>query len=316
MTVDPWMWPAFAAGFGALLAVDLFGRRGSRTVSLKEAAVWSAAWISLGLAFGGLLLFWQGGQVAGEYLAGYLIEYSLSVDNIFVFAVILGYFSVPQEYRHKVLFWGILGAIALRGVLIFGGAALIRHFDWTIYVFGAFLVATAIRMAVKGDEEVSPADNPVLKLLRRRLPVTDEYDGPKLLTRREGRLVATPMMVVLIGLNVIDVIFAFDSIPAIFGVTTNTFIVFTSNAFAILGLRSLYFLLEGIMDRFVYLNYGLAAILGFVGVKMLISHVIEIPVWAALGFIVAALAVTMFLSWRKRPEGTGRRDERTAARGS
>ncbi|CAN5745970.1 TerC family protein [soil metagenome] len=303
MSVDPWMWWAFGAGFSGLLAVDLFGRRGSRTVSLKEAGAWSALWISLGLGFGAVLLVWQGGQAAGEYLAGYLIEYSLSVDNIFVFAVILGYFSVPSEYRHKVLFWGILGAIFLRGIFIFGGAALINHFEWAIYVFGAFLVITAIRMAIKGEEEIEPANNPVLKLLQRKLPVSEEYDGPKLLSRQGGRLVATPMMVVLVGLNVIDVIFAFDSIPAIFGVTTNTFIVFTSNAFAILGLRSLYFLLEGVMDRFVYLNYGLAVILGFVGCKMLVSHLVEIPIWTSIAFISVALGVTIFLSWRKQPAG-------------
>lgn len=313
MTVDPWMWWAFAAGFSALLAVDLFGRRGSRTVSLKEAGAWSALWISLGLLFGAVLLAWQGAQTAGEYLAGYLIEYSLSVDNIFVFAVILGYFSVPSEYRHKVLFWGILGAIALRGVFIFGGAALINNFEWAIYIFGAFLVITAVRMAIKGDEEIQPANNPVLKLLQSKLPVINEYDGPKLLTRQGGRLVATPMMVVLIGLNVIDVIFAFDSIPAIFGVTTNTFIVFTSNAFAILGLRSLYFLLEGIMHRFVYLNYGLAVILGFVGCKMLISHIIEIPIWTSIAFILVVLAITIFLSWRKQPAGQKDKEEAAAA---
>lgn len=313
MTVDPWMWWAFAAGFSALLAVDLFGRRGSRTVSLKEAGAWSALWISLGLLFGAVLLAWQGAQTAGEYLAGYLIEYSLSVDNIFVFAVILGYFSVPSEYRHKVLFWGILGAIALRGMFIFGGAALINNFEWAIYIFGAFLVITAVRMAIKGDEEIQPANNPVLKLLQSKLPVINEYDGPKLLTRQGGRLVATPMMVVLVGLNVIDVIFAFDSIPAIFGVTTNTFIVFTSNAFAILGLRSLYFLLEGIMHRFVYLNYGLAVILGFVGCKMLISHIIEIPIWTSIAFIVAVLAVTIFWSWRKQPAGQKDKEEAAAA---
>jgi TerC family integral membrane protein len=314
MIVDPWMWWAFAAGFSALLAVDLFGRRGSRTVSLKEAGAWSALWISFGLLFGAVLWAWQGSQTAGEYLAGYLIEYSLSVDNIFVFAVILGYFSVPSEYRHKVLFWGILGAIVLRGVFIFGGAALINHFEWAIYIFGAFLVITAIRMGIKGDEEIDPADNPVLKLLQRKLPVSEDYDGPKLLSRQEGRLVATPMMVVLVGLNVIDVIFAFDSIPAIFGVTTNTFIVFTSNAFAILGLRSLYFLLEGVMDRFVYLNYGLAVILGFVGCKMLISDLIEIPIWTSIVVIVAVLGATIFLSWRKQP--TRQEDEEPAAAGT
>ncbi len=310
MDVSLPIWLAFIAGIIVLLAVDLVGHRGAHTVSLTEAGVRSALWIALGLGFSIVLLLWQGGEVAGQYIAGYLIEYSLSVDNIFVFALIFSSFGIPAEYRHKVLFWGILVAIVLRAVFIFGGAALLDHFHWIIYVFGAFLVGTGIRMAMKREHNVHPERNPVLRMLQRSLPMSNDYDGPHFLSKRTGVTVATPMLAVLVVLSTVDLVFALDSIPAIFGVTRETFIVVTSNAFAVLGLRTLYFLLEGVMDRFSLLKYGLAAVLCFVGGKMLLSGVYEIPIWASLVFIALALGISIALSLRlgaPKPSGSRRR---------
>lgn len=305
MEVDAWMWIAFVAFILAMLGIDLLTHRGSHEVSMKEAGLWTGLWVSLALIFGGILLWWQGTTIAGEYLAGYLIEYSLSVDNIFVFAVIFSFFAVPKEYQHRVLFWGVFGAIVFRALFIFLGAALLERFEWMIFVFGAFLVITGIRMATHKTGEVHPEKNPVLKLLRRAVPITDDYEGPGFFSKHNGKLLATPMLAVLVVIETTDIIFAVDSIPAIFAVTRETFIVFTSNAFAILGLRTMYFLLKGMIDRFEYLKYGLAAVLVFVGIKMLISEVYEMPIWLSLVVIAGALAASVVVSLRSDSKDRG-----------
>jgi tellurite resistance protein TerC len=238
------------------------------------------------------------GDRAGEYYAGYLIEKSLSVDNIFVFALLFSFFAVPAAYQHRLLFWGVLGALVFRGLFIAAGAALLENFHWVIYVFGGFLVWTGVKMARQGEAEVHPERNPMLRLLRRVMPVTDSYVGTRFFVRRDRRTWATPLFAVLVAVETTDVLFAVDSIPAIFAVTDEAFLVFTSNAFAILGLRALYFLLAGLMDRFVYLKYGLAAILVFVGVKMLLVDVWHIPIALSLAVIAAVLGVSVALSLR------------------
>ncbi|HEX2235257.1 MAG TPA: TerC family protein [Actinomycetota bacterium] len=290
-------WP-FYAGFiafvVAMLLVDLkLFHAEEHEPSVRESATWVGIWITLALAFGIGVLVLEGGQLAGEYFAGYLIEYSLSVDNMFVFVVIFSYFKVPRAFQHQVLFFGILGAIIFRGLFIWAGTALIQSFHWVIYVFGAFLIFTAYRIARGATENIHPEDNPVLKMVRRRFPATHEYDGQKLFTVRNGKRLATPLFIVLVFIEFTDILFAVDSIPAIFGVTKEPFIVLTSNVFAILGLRALYFLVAGGMDRLHLLNYGLAAVLAFVGVKMLLEAVhVEVPIWLSLLVIVVALGVT------------------------
>ncbi len=249
-------------------------------------------------AFTLVILAWQGTSASGEYLAGYLIEKSLSIDNVFVWAVILNYFAVPAAYQYRVLFWGIFGALVLRALFIFAGVALIETFDWILYVFGAFLIFTAFRIARHDNAEIHPEDNPVLKLFRRVIPSTTEYDGQKLFTRKSGRLLATPLFAVLVLVESTDVVFAVDSIPAILAVSREPFIVFASNAFAILGLRALYFVLAGMAGRFRYLNLGLGVILGFVGVKMLIAEWYHFPTWASLSVITVVLTVTIVASLR------------------
>jgi tellurite resistance protein TerC len=262
-------------------------------------------WITIGLSFTAVIWVWLGRTAAGEYLAGYLVEKSLSVDNVFVWAVIFSYFAVPKKYQHRVLFWGIFGALALRAAFIFAGVALLQSFDWIIYVFGAFLLFTAYRIGTHEEAEIHPEHNPVLKLMRRFVPIASEYDGQKFFTRQNARRLATPLLVVLVMIEVTDVIFAFDSIPAILAITRSQFIVFSSNAFAILGLRSLYFLFAGATQELVYLNKGLAVILAFVGMKMLLSKVIHISTAVSLAVIVVVLAVTVVASLRVRePEAT------------
>jgi tellurite resistance protein TerC len=255
-------------------------------------------WISIGVAFTGVVAWWFGSQASGEYISGYLIEKSLSVDNVFVWALIMGYFKVPQRYQHRVLFWGIFGALALRAIFIFAGVALIERFDWILYVFGAFLLITAWRVARHQEAEVHPDQNPVLKLVRRVVPSTPLYDGQKMFTRIDGRLLATPLFAVLILVETTDVVFAVDSIPAVLAVSREPFIVFASNAFAILGLRSLYFLLAGLQGRFRYLNMGLGIILAFVGTKMLLLEVVHLPTWFSLSFIAVVLTITIWASLR------------------
>jgi tellurite resistance protein TerC len=295
--VPLWAWVALVAGIIALLLADLLiVHRRAHVISLREAAVESAVWIALGVSFTAIIAVAFGGTAGGEYIAGYLIEKSLSVDNVFVWAVLLTYFAVPREYQFRVLFWGIFGALVMRAAFIFAGVAVLERFEWVLYIFGAFLVITAVRIARHQETEVHPERNPVLRLTRRIIPSTTDYDGQKLFTRRTGRLLATPLFVVLVLIETTDVVFAVDSVPAILAVSREPFIVFASNAFAILGLRALYFLLAGMAGRFRYLNIGLGVILGFVGVKMLIANVYHLPLWLSLGVIALALAVSVLAS--------------------
>ena len=298
MDVPLWAWAAVLAVILAMLAVDLFAHRTAHVVSVKEAALWSAVWITLGLAFGGVVWWAYGAQAGGEYYAGYLIEKSLAVDNVFVFALIFTYFAVPREYQHRVLFYGVLGALVFRAVFIAGGAVLIDSFAWILYLFGAFLVFTGWKMFTHRNDEMDPSRNPVLRLVRKRVPSTDEYHGQKFWVRKAGAWVATPLFTVLVLVETSDIIFAVDSIPAIFAVTQDPFLVFTSNAFAILGLRAMYFLLADLIHRFIYLKAGLAAILVFVGVKMLLLDVYKIPIWLSLTVIAACITIAVVASLR------------------
>ncbi|MBW3664082.1 MAG: TerC family protein [Actinobacteria bacterium] len=304
ITVPGWVWGALVVAIVVLLLLDLLlVHRTPHEVKFREALIESAVWIALGLAFGLILWWWEGARVAGEYYAGYLIEKSLSVDNVFVWAVIFSYFSVPAKYQFRVLFWGVFGALVLRAIFIFAGVALLDRFDWLLYVFGAFLLYTAFKMVRHRGTEVHPEDNPVLKLVRRVVPSTNEYDGQKMFTRRSGALLATPLFAVLVLVEATDVVFAIDSVPAILAVSREPFIVFASNAFAILGLRALYFALAGMAGRFRYLDLGLAAILGFVGVKMLIVNVYHLPIALSLAIIAAILTVAIVTSVRADRRG-------------
>lgn len=304
--VPLWAWALLVGVLAAMLIADLLlVHRTPHDITIKEAGIESAIWISIGLSFTFVMWGWHGGSAAGEYLSGYLIEKSLSIDNVFVWAVIFSYFGVPKKYQFRVLFWGIFGALVLRAAFIFAGVSLIERFDWILYVFGAFLLITAFRVARHDEGEVHPENNPVLKLVKRFVPSTDEYDGQKLFTRKTGRRLATPLFAVLILVETTDVIFAVDSIPAILSVSHQTFIVFSSNAFAILGLRSLYFLLAGVQGKFRYLNLGLGVILAFVGVKMLLLDVWHMPTWLSLIVIMTILTITILASlWadKKHPE--------------
>jgi tellurite resistance protein TerC len=307
VNVPLWAWAAFIVFVLAMLALDLFVlHRGAREVSLGEAGLWSAIWVMLALGFGGLLFLWQGGGTAEAYLAGYLIEKSLSVDNIFVFALIFSMFGVPLRYQHRVLMCGVIGALVMRAAFIAGGAALLEAFHLTIYLFGALLIYTAVRVLRHGGTQIHPDKNPVLRLIRRVIPSTDALHGHKFFTRVDGKWLATPLLAVLILIESTDVLFAIDSIPAIFAVTRDTFIVFTSNIFALLGMRALYFLLAGAAQRFIYLQTGLGIILAGVGVKLLLTDVYHVPTWASLVFILTVLAGTFGLSWRAtRRRGPG-----------
>ncbi len=297
MANELWIWIGFNVFVLAMLALDLgvFHRK-SHEVKIKEALAWSAVWIALALVFNTMLYFWRGEQAALEFFTGYLIEKSLSVDNIFVFIMIFAYFKVPALYQHKILFWGILGALVMRAFFIATGVALIQKFHWVIYVFGAFLIITGIKMALQKDKEIHPEKNPVLKLFRRFMPVTTQYVGDKFFTKIDGRSFATPMFVVLLLIETTDVIFAVDSIPAILAITTDPFIVYTSNVFAILGLRALYFALAGVMQMFHYLAYGLAAILVFVGAKMMLVDFYKLPIGIALGVVAGILTISVVAS--------------------
>jgi tellurite resistance protein TerC len=299
LDVPAWAWLVLVAVIVTLLLVDLLVvHRDPHAISFKEAAVESAIWVSIGLGFVFVMLWWQGGQAGGEYLAGYLIEKSLSVDNVFVWAVLLSYFAVPDKYQFRVLFWGVFGALILRAIFIFAGVALLERFDWILYVFGAFLLITAVRIARGHGSEVHPEHNPFLRLVRRVVPTTRDYDGQKLFTMKNGRRMATPLFIVLVLVEATDVVFAVDSVPAILAVSREPFIVWASNAFAIVGLRALYFLLAGVKNRFRYLNVGLGVILGFVGVKMILAEVYHIPIWISLLAIAAVLSVTIWASMR------------------
>ncbi|MFP5578935.1 MAG: TerC family protein [Acidimicrobiia bacterium] len=304
-----WVWAAFAALVVVLLLVDLIVvHKDAHVVSTKEAAIESAVWISIGLSFGLVMWLWQGGDAAGEYYAGYLIEKSLSIDNVFVWALVMSYFGVPQKYQFRVLFWGIFGALVLRAIFIFGGVAILERFSWVIYVFGAFLLFTAIRLLKPSHDDVHPEDNLILRLVNKVVPSTNEYDGQKLFTVQNGKRLATPLFAVLVVVESSDVIFAVDSIPAILAVSREEFIVFSSNAFAILGLRALYFLLADLRNRFRYLQQGLAVVLAFVGIKMLISEIYHFPTYASLAVIAVVLTVAITLSI-KRPLPPGEADD-------
>ena len=298
MTVPLWAWAAFVAFVVAMLALDLFVlHRRAHEVSLREAAAWSAVWMTIGLGFAGLLWVWQGGAIAQDYLAGYLIEKSLSLDNVFVFAVIFASFAIPPRYQHRVLMYGIIGALLMRAAFIAAGVTLLETFHPAIYVFGVVLLWAAVRM-LRGGPHPEPGKNRALRVLRRILPATPELHGQRFVIRDGGRVLATPLLLALIVVETSDVIFAIDSIPAVLAVTTNTFVVYTSNVFALLGMRALYFLLAGAATRFRYLQPGLAVILAAVAVKLLLADVYKFPTWASPAFIAAVLAVVTLLSVR------------------
>jgi tellurite resistance protein TerC len=280
-----------------MLTLDLgvFHRK-AHAVSLKEAGVWSCIWVGLALVFNFGIYYLWGQEKALEFLTGYVIEKSLSVDNLFVFLMIFQYFNTPSEYQHRILFWGIVGALILRAIFIATGSALLSNFHWMIYVFGGFLVVTGIKMFMQGDEKIEPEKNPVVRLFQRMMPVTHNYHGQSFFVSKDGKRQATLMMVVLIVVETTDVIFAVDSIPAIFAITTDPFIVYTSNVFAILGLRALYFMLAGVMEMFVYLKVGLSFVLVFVGVKMILVDVYKIPIGASLGVIGGILLLSVLAS--------------------
>lgn len=291
------LWVAFNIFVIIMLALDLgvFHRR-AHVIKVKEALGWSAFWIALSLLFNLGIYFWRGPETALTFLAGYLIEKSLSVDNIFVFILILSYFGVAAMYQHKVLFWGILGALIMRAIFIAAGITLIRNFHWIIYIFGAFLIFTGAKMSFQKEKEIHPENNPILRLFRRFMPISDKYVDGKFFVKKGSRYMATPLFVVLLVVETTDVLFAVDSIPAVFAITLDPFIVYTSNVFAILGLRALYFALAGIMQLFHYLQYGLSMILVFVGAKMIISNFYHIPIGVALGTIAAILAISVLAS--------------------
>lgn len=297
MTHELLLWILFNIFILLMLALDLgVFQRKTHAVSVKEALIWSAVWILLSLLFNVFIYYDLGKQKAIEYFTGYLIERSLSVDNIFVFVLLFSYFKVPAEYQHKVLFWGVIGALILRAALIGVGVVLIHQFAWIIYIFGGFLVFTGFRMAMQNDSHIDPEKNIVIRLYKKFFPVTTEYDNGNFFVTKNHRRSATPLFVVLIATEFTDLVFAFDSIPAIFAVTDDPFIIYTSNIFAILGLRAMYFALAGVMDKFHYLKVGLSMILIFIGFKMLIVDIYKIPIGYSLGVIAIVLIASVVLS--------------------
>lgn len=297
MEINGFVWAGFLLFVLLMLALDLgvFHRK-SHEVKIKEALVWSAVWISLALLFNVGVYFLMGKEKAIEFLTGYVIEKSLSVDNLFVFIMVFSYFNVDTKYQHKVLFWGILGALVMRAIFIFAGVALIQQFHWIIYIFGAFLIFTGIKMLAQKDEKIEPEKNPLVRLFKRFFPVTDVMHGDRFFVKINAKTVATPLFIVLLIIEFTDLIFAVDSIPAILAISTDTFIIFTSNVFAILGLRALYFALAGIAKLFYYLKYGLSAILVFVGVKMVVAGFLKIPVMYSLLVIISILTLSILAS--------------------
>jgi tellurite resistance protein TerC len=292
-----WLWIGFNIFVLALLALDLgIFHRKAHAVSIKEASLWSVVWITLAMAFNAGVYFFSGPEPALQFFTGYLIEKSLSVDNIFVFALLFTYFSVPAASQHRVLFWGILGALVMRGMLIGLGVVLLEMFHWIIYLFGAFLIFTGFRMAFHKETELHPERNPLLRLVRRFVPVTNDYERDRFIVRRAGQVFVTPLLLVLLVVETTDLIFAVDSIPAIFAVTRDPFIVYTSNVFAILGLRSLYFVFANVMGKFYYLKLGLAVVLSYVGVKMVLADIYHIPTALSLTVIAVVLAVAAVAS--------------------
>lgn len=306
MGSSTWLWIGFSVFILLMLSLDLgLLNRKAHTIKYREAATWSAVWVTLAMIFAGLVFYYQGTDRGLEFLTGYLIELSLSVDNLFVFLLIFSYFKVPAKYQHRVLFWGVMGALIMRLTMIFIGAVLIQRFHWVIYIFGAFLVYTGIKMFRQEELDIQPEDNPLVKLVTRYIPITRHYEEQKFFTRVNGRLTGTLLLLVLVIVEVTDLVFAVDSIPAIFAITTNTFIVYTSNVFAILGLRSMYFLLAGVVEKFQYLKMGLAIVLTFIGVKMLVVALhVHIPIWFSLMFVAVVLlsSVIASLIWPKDAE--------------
>lgn len=303
MTGHPLIWIGFSFLVLTVLALDLgvFHRK-AHAVGFKAALSWTGVWVTLAVLFGVGVWHWAGPQKGLEFFTGYLIEYSLSADNVFVFVLIFSYFAVPPPWQHKVLFWGVLGALVMRLVMIGLGVALITRFGWILYIFGAFLVFTGFKMVFGKSEEIHPERNPVVRWFRKLVPVASAYHGDRFVARVDGRRVATPLLVVLVCIEASDLVFAVDSIPAIFAVTLDPFIVYTSNVFAILGLRSLYFVLAGMVDKFHYLKTGLGVVLAFVGVKMLLTHTsYKINTLPALGVVAGVLAVTIVTSLLRQP---------------
>ena len=310
MDLPLWVWFAFIGSVLLMLALDLgvFHRK-AHVVSVREAATWSAVWVALGLAFGGLVYSWMGPQKGLEYFTGYLLEKSLAVDNIFVFVLVFSFFATPALYQHRVLFWGVIGALIMRGIMIFAGSALIKEFHWILYVFGGILLLTGLKMLFQGHETKTDLNkNPAIRLARRLFKVSDTYDGQKFFTIQNGVRMATPLFLVLIFIEFTDLVFAVDSIPAIFAVTTDPFIVFTSNVLAILGLRSMYFLLANVVHRFVYLKTGLSVILLFIGTKMLLLDIYKIPTSISLlvvaGILTLSIVVSLIKTSRQNPKLT------------
>ena len=297
LSTTAWIWIGFNLFVLFMLALDLgvFHRK-SHEVSIREAMIWSVVWVTMALLFNAGVYYFAGPQKALEFLTGYLIEKSLSVDNIFIFLMVFSYFHVSSQYQHKVLFWGILGAIIMRAVFIFAGVTLIQKLHWVIYIFGAFLIFTGIKMVTDHGKKIEPEKNPVLRLFRRMMPVTDEYHEDRFFVRKNGILFATPLFIVLLVIETTDLIFAVDSIPAILAITLDPFIVYSSNIFAILGLRAMYFALAGLMGMFRYLHYGLSAILVFVGTKMLIVEFYKIPIVISLFAVVGLLLLSIIIS--------------------
>lgn len=297
MSTSIWLWVGFAGFILGMLALDLgVLHRRAHEIRMKEALTWCATWVTLALGFNALVYFRRGGDKALEFLTGYLLELSLSVDNLFVFLLIFGYFGVPAQYQHKVLFWGILGALVMRAAFIAGGVTLIHRFHWIIYLFGAVLLVSGLKLLSRREQEVHPKKNPVLRLFHRCVAVTPDYRQGRFFVREQGRTLATPLVAVLLMLETTDLVFAVDSVPAVLAITTDPFIVYTSNVFAILGLRSMFFALAGVMRLFVYLHYALAAVLVFVGAKILLSGFYKIPTLSSLLVIVALLAVGVLAS--------------------
>lgn len=294
---SPWLWAGFFALILTMLVIDLgVFQRKAHAPTLREAAIWTGVWIGMALLFNGVIYLWQGAGPALEFTTGYLIEKALSVDNLFVFALVFSIFAVPNSVQHRVLFWGVVGALVMRGLFIAAGTALLTHFHWVVYLFGGFLVFTGVKLAVQKETEIHPERNPILRAARRVIPLTDSYHGEHFFIRSAGKLFATPLLLVLIVIESTDLVFAVDSIPAILAITQDPFLVYTSNVFAILGLRSLYFLLAGALDRLHYLKLALAVILSFVGVKMLISEFYKIPIFISLLFIAGTLVIAVAAS--------------------
>ena len=302
MDVAIWVWIALLVGILAMLALDLFLHRDAHVIKVREAAIWSMVWVAVAVAVGGAIWWAYGAEFGLQYFAGYIIEKSLAIDNVFGWAMIFSYFAVPRQYQHRVLFYGVVGALVFRAIFIAAGSVLIASFAWILYVFGAFLILTGIKMLIQRNEHINPERSKTLRLFRRFVPTSDDYDGQKFLTRRNGVLMATPLLAVLVLVEVTDIIFAVDSIPAIFAVTQEPFLVFASNALAILGLRAMYFLLADLIHRFVYLKLGLSLVLVWVGIKMIVSHALfKIPTALSLGVVIAIIAISIGASlWVSR----------------